>query len=417
MGPSLLALKRGAFNALHPQFFTPLWVAYFVINVMVQKWYPWMGGTRQGILRTTDRVLVSTEEYFILPLLVVALSAPFFHLGVRIFCGSISLSSADRILLLKTKEVVAKSQRIPFVVIAFFASAVVWLPNYFIPNEGFGTFWTYPLAMANAFLPFMIYCVNKPVGLLSFGFTLVAAIIMRSKAAFIYPILPIAIYHISRLSAARLSSWLYIAVVMSICFCLLMVGWGSYAFGIGRSILHRDYAFESFAALVHANANHPFGNLGEAFSGNEGGPYTSWMLAELRSGVPSIVYANKRYTMSPSKMVSYYYLPEDHRVLPDAYFNRFLLFGGYYDIGMIGAFINALGFGALYGLFWRKTRQSVRRIGYLWPLFLYLPIPSIATYFVTSGGISYGFINSIIPSLVILCILVVSREMMRIVPR
>jgi hypothetical protein len=410
LGPFLKSVRKGILNTLHPQFITPLWIVYFILNTMIQNWYPWMGGTEHGILRTTSEAISTNPHYLIMPLIIVALCAPFYHFGVRLFCNSIIYSSSDRTQLITITQVVPKGQKIPFVALAFIVSGVVWLPNYFIPNADFGTFWTYPLAMTTAILPFMIFCVNKPVGLLSFGFALAGALVMRSKASLLYPLLPIAFYYFFfRFTFDRLKSWIILFVVMFLAVVVLHVG----GFGTARKLLHRDYAFESFAALVDRAPNSYFGSAEYPLSGVSNGPYASWTLKEIEKGIPSMLYPNKRFILNPSKMVSRHFLPKDYKALPNAYFNRFLVFAGYYDLGIIGAFISALSFGALYGWFWRKTKRKIIKSGYLWPLFLYLPIPTIATYFVACGGLTYGFINALVPAGVVFVVVIISRWIMQ----
>jgi hypothetical protein len=410
LGPLLRSVRKGILNTLHPQFITPLWIVYLILNAMIQNWYSWMGGTEHAILKTTSEALSTNPQYLIVPLIIVALCAPFYHFGVRLFCNSIVNSSSDRTQFIKVVQVVPKGQKITFVFLAFIVAGVVWLPNYFIPNADFGTFWTYPLAMTTAILPFMIFCVNKPLGLLSFGFALASALVMRSKASLLYPLLTIAFYYLFfRFTFDRLKSWIILFAVMFLAVVALHVG----GFGTARRLLHRDYGFEVFAALVNRPPNSYFGSAEYLLSGVNDGPYASWTLEEIKAGIPSILYPNKRFIVSPSKMVSRHFLPDDYRGMPNAYFAQFLLFAGYYDLGIIGAFISALSFGALYGWFWRKTKRNVLKTRYLWPLFLYLPIPAIATYFVACGGITYGFMNALVPSSVIFAIVLVSRWMMQ----
>jgi len=404
LGPLLKSLKNDILNLLHPQFITPLCIVYFILNSMTQKWFHWFDG-RLGLLKTTHYGHLYNPNYFVASLTIVAVSALFYHYGVRRFCSSISDSSSDRILLNKITQVIPPNSKKPFLVFCFFASAVAYLPNYYIPNAGLGTFWTYPLAMVNAFLPFMIFCVHKPLGLLSFAFSILSAIVMHSKASFLYPLLPVAFYYLSKHHFFEAQTWLRISMIILLALLLLSVGFG----GNYKKVLHRDYAFEVFAALVNDVPCSSFGNAGSLLSGESIGPFESWTLEELKAGIPSILWPGKRFSENPSKAVSYWILSDDYASLPDVYFNRFLLFSGYYDFGVTGAFLNAFGFGALYGWLWKKTKLKITNTGYLWPLFIYLPIPTIAAYFVACGGITYGFINALVPSLVMLFVVLISR--------
>ncbi len=405
LGPLLKALKTNILNPLHPQFSTPLWVVYFILNTMTQKWFQWYD-YKFGLLKTSHYGIINNPDYFIAPLCIVAIAALFYHYGIRRFCNPISDSSSDRILLNKIAQVIPQNNEKPFLLCAFFASAFVLVPHYYIPNAGLGTFWTYPLIMTNAFLPFMIFCVHKPLGILSFGFAILSATLMRSKASFLYPLLPIVFYYLSKNTFLRVRTWVQMSLLLIIALLLLSSRFGTNY----KRVLHRDYAFEVFAALVNDVPYDSFGNAGALLGGKTNGPCASWTLEEIKAGIPAVLWPGKRFSENPSKTVSYNFLPRDYTTLPDAYFNRFLLFSGYYDLGIIGAFLSALGFGALYGWFWKKTKAKLISTGYLWPLFLYLPIPTIAAYFVACGGLTYGFINALVPSMLMLFIVHVSRK-------
>ena len=129
LGPFLISLRSGRVHALHPQFITPIWIVYFVLNTMIQVWYPWMGGTEFGILRTTSAEILSNRDYLIIPLLIVALSAPFYHFGVRIFGGSIVKSTHEHTLIAGTSKVFHNHQVRKFAFFAIILSAITWIPN------------------------------------------------------------------------------------------------------------------------------------------------------------------------------------------------------------------------------------------------------------------------------------------------
>ena len=139
----------------------------------------------------------------------------FFHLGVRVVCEPI-FSAA----LQKNRQdfydvrFISESNRDLFLLALLAFSCVAWMPNYFISNEGLGTFWTYPVAMANILVPFVLWFVNKKwmvFALISTTFTIV---FMKSKAALLYPLLPLFFYyfHYRYLIKSPLSvrdSWLH----------------------------------------------------------------------------------------------------------------------------------------------------------------------------------------------------------------
>ena len=413
LGPFFISLKTGRVNVLHPQFITPFWISYFVLNTMIQTWFSWMGGTTFGILRTTDYEMFINRSYLIAPLLVVIICAPFYHFGVRLFNGSIVNSSHEYQIFSSIQNVVPNKNKLFFSTILIIASAVIWLPNYFIPNANFGTFWTFPLAMTMVILPIMLFKIKPILGLISLGLVFIGASIMHSKAAFVFPLLPFILYYVfNYFKIKQLRGWLVFFLSLVII---------AAAFGVGgfntdpefkknaRRLLHRDYAFESFAALVNKSENRFFGNFEYFLTGQVNGEIKSWTFNEFEKGIPSIIHHNKRYSLNPSHEVTEVYLPQDHKVLPNAYFNRFFLFSGYYDLGLIGAFLNAFFFGAFYGFIWKKVKIKVFKKKLLWPLILYMPIPAIASYFIAVGGIAYGLINSFIPIAIVSFILFLSR--------
>ena len=81
-------------------------------------------------------------------------------------------------------------------IVAVIIASVVWLPNYFISNEGSGTFWTYPLALSTAFIPIALFGINRFVFFITLIIAIFVATILKSKASFVYIILPIIFYYI-----------------------------------------------------------------------------------------------------------------------------------------------------------------------------------------------------------------------------
>ena len=74
-------------------------------------------------------------------------------------------------------------------------SCIGWMPNYFLSNDGLGTFWTYPVAMANILVPFVLWFVNKKWMFFTLISTFFTIVFMKSKAALLYPLLPLFFYY------------------------------------------------------------------------------------------------------------------------------------------------------------------------------------------------------------------------------
>jgi len=374
------------------------------LNAMVEKWYPWMVEPDSGIIRTTEANLRIYADYYLLPLFTLAAAGLFFHFGVRTVTHSISSKSVEKYRKkILSSTFISADERELFLVAILSFSSIAWMPNYFIPNAGLGTFWTYPVAMANVMVPFCLWFISKPLMIVALVSTSFTILFMSSKASLIYPLLPIAFYYFH--VRFRFKSYVSISIpffFVALSFALLSLG--GFDFVLAK-ILHRDYAFEVFAALIHMAPNTIFGSAEFAISGLPNGPVISWTLAEIVEGIPSILNPFKEETVNPAKLVTAAFLPEDYAVLPFAYFNRFLLFAGYYDFGILGALLQAFLFGAFYAVLWRKTLLTIDKEGHFWPLIIYIPVPAISTYFVSVGGISYGLIIAMIPSLIfLLCV-------------
>lgn len=409
MGPFLFSIKNKVFNFIHPQTLIPIWLVYFVWNAMIEKWTPWMNEPDPGIIRTTENLLTIYPNIYISPLIIVLLSGIFFHLGIRILSPAIYSQSSFNARSIVNYKIIGDETKSIFLIFSFIFCSIAWLPNYILPNTGLGTFWTYPLAMTNCFLPFMVFVINKRLGILCFVFTIITGTVLQSKAALVYPVLPILFYYFYFYFYLKNVFSIFIPILLII-FIWVLLSLGGFDFVLAK-LLHRDYAFEVFAALVHYSNNSFFGNLEYGITGLLNSSSISWTWAEIVEGIPSILNPYKGETINPAKLVTESFLPIDYQnsMLRNAYFNRFLLFAGYHDFGFIGAFLQSFFVGFLYSWFYRRMLRRISKEKLLWPIFVYLPVPCISTYFVTAGGITYGFINALIPAMMILMLVYVTK--------
>ena len=121
-------------------------------------------------------------DYFISPLVLMLLGGIFFHYGSRVLSPSINTSPLVSIKKMESLPVLSSSSRLEFSILVFIMISIVWIPNALIPNEGLGTFWTYPLAMTALLCPFILFKTNKMLFTVSLFFVALTIINLKSKA-------------------------------------------------------------------------------------------------------------------------------------------------------------------------------------------------------------------------------------------
>ena len=407
LGPLLFSLRSGRLNTLHPQFILPIFMIYFILNSHIQDQTNWMDEGNRAIIIGIVKLLPGLDPInfsFKKALIVSLLSGIFFHLGTLVFNKSIYKSNDEHILLNK-KKIINRNTNF-FLLIAIFIASIVWMPNYFIPNAGHGTFWTYPLSLSVCFLPIAVYQINKIFSVVVLLIALfVAYFILASKAAFAYILMPIFFYYvffnINFFKIFYKKSYLK-NFFISICILIIVVS----SFFIGnkygelniKKLFRRDYAFEIFAILVESKD--------AGLIKHE----KSWITNEVLQFLPSAIYKNKSINhVNPSKRVAQELFPETAQYRPQTYWNRHFLFAGYYDFGTLGSIIGAFLCGLFFSYSWKLTKEKVIKYEAQWPIFVYLPLPSLGAYFLAVGGFAYGTICFGISSLILYLIFLSTR--------
>lgn len=408
LGPLFLSLRKGTVHTLHPQFMMPIFIIYFILNSYIQDQTNWMDEGSRGIIVGVVKLLpgLDPESFsFDKALVICAFSGFFFHLGSSIFNTPIYNSIGEYIQLDK-KNIIKRNKNL-VTISAIIISSVLWLPNYFMPNAGHGTFWTFPLALSVCFIPVAMLKVSK----ISFFFTLTAAFlignyILSSKAAFGFIVIPFILYflffHFNFLKLffkkSYFKKFIIFISLFSVFISALFVG-NQYGNLDTRKLFRRDYVFEVFAILVESK------KLGLIEHEK------SWIKNELFQAFPSVLYKKKTTGehINPGKRVAKELFPQTAMERPNTYWAKHLLFPGYYDFGTWGAILTAFFSGTLISFLWRLTKLKVIKYNAKWPIFVYLPIPSFGIYYISAGAFAYGIINTVIASFVLYLIFISSR--------
>lgn len=409
LGPFFLSLRKGTVHTLHPQFMMPIFIIYFILNSYIQDQTNWMNEGSRAIIVGVVQLLpgLDPESFsFDKALVICAFSGFFFHLGSSVFNKPIYNSIGEYIQLDK-KNIIKRNKNL-VIISAIIISSVVWLPNYFIPNAGYGTFWTFPLAVSVCFIPVAMLQVNK----ISFFFTLTAALlignyVLASKAAFGFIVIPFILYflffHFNFLKFLSKKSYFKKFIILSLLFSLFT---GALFFGNQygkldtKKLFRRDYAFEIFAILVESK------KLGLIEHEK------SWIKNELFQVFPSVLYKKKTTGehINPAKRVALELFPaEATGSRANTYWNRHMLFAGYYDLGIFGSLISAFFYGLFLSYFWKLTKTKIKKYDSKWPIFVYLPIPSFGVYFLAVGNFAYPIINTVIACIILWIIFYSSR--------
>ena len=407
LGPFLLSLRKGTIHTLHPQFILPIYIIYFIINTHIQDVTNWMQEGDRAIIIGIVKLLPGLDSIsfsFDEALVLCALSGIFFHLGSRIFNKPIYNSIDEYIYVNKTK-VINKNKNL-VIIVAIIISSILWLPNYFIP-AGQGTFWTFPLALSVCFIPVAILGLSRPSFFITLTIALfVANYVLSSKAAFGFIILLMLFYftffHFNFLKVFVYKSYLKTCAIFIL---LLSIFFGSLFFGNlygkldTRKLFHRDYSFEIFAILVESKK---LGLINYE---------KSWIKNEFFEAFPTIIYKKKTtgQHINPAKRVALELFPDTAIDKPNTYWNRHMLFAGYYDFGIFGSLITAFFYGLFLSYFWKLTKAKVKKYDAKWPIFVYLPLPSFGVYFLGVGNYSYSIINTVIASIILLIIFYSAR--------
>lgn len=409
LGPFFLSLRKGTIHTLHPQFMMPVFIIYFILNSYIQDQTNWMNEGSRAIIVGIVQLLPGLDPLdfsFDKALIICALSGVFFHLGSIVFNKPIYNSISEHIHLNKTR-IVNKNKNL-VLILSIIISSIIWLPNYFIPAAGHGTFWTFPLALSVCFIP----VANLELSKTSFFITLIIAClvcnyVLTSKAAFGFIFMPIVLYfiffHFNFLKFFFRKSYLKNFIIFSL---LLSIFIGALFFGNQygkldtRKLFRRDYAFEIFAILVESKK---LGLINYE---------KSWIKNELFQIFPSTFYKKKTTGehINPAKRIALELFPKEATgTRSNTYWNRHMLFAGYYDFGILGSLVSAFFYGLFLSYFWRLTKVKIKKFNAKWPIFVYLPLPSFGVYFLAVGNFAYPVINAGIASIILFIIFFFSR--------
>lgn len=387
IGPLILTnLYKQKIPLYHPISILPIWVIYSLLNSMIQLWTPWMGETEYGILKTIDyNIKVNPFFSYSDALAINAIGGFFYNLTCILILKKYQVNSYNKLPVFNNRNY--KYINIKLLILMF----ILFIPNYLIPNEKLGTYWTFPVAMSASIIPLLIYLSNKNLGLISLILCMIMGKILKSKAGLIFPIIPFILYYYSILNFKFNKDLVLIFIGIFLLFFGLYLGGFGFDF---RRLLHRDYSFEIFVLLVNSQSDIYFGNL---LSTTDLSPINCWTCNELLKGIPYIFYPGKVDLLNPSLIVSKFFANLDYISIPNAYFNRYLFFAGQYDLGLVGTVLESIIIALFITIMYIFSIWISKKICQEYPLIFYVFAASIGTYFVSVGGLTYGLINTIIP--------------------
>jgi hypothetical protein len=376
LGPLMYNILRGRFSLLHPIGYVPILMVYMLMPPLLYRW----GGETMLLTSTT---WAGDPWFLAAPMLILALAGIFYHLGVRLARTSLVLTEYDDVTTYLPLKTVHGVPGASLFMIACIFLVVTFTARLFIPLSEYsrGFYWIQLLFLANMFLPLLVFQQDRRLGTFFFLLSVPTALILRSKAAFLYFVIIFVIFYHKKIF--RLSKTVSIILLVLILLTPTAVGlyghkegfapgfsmgeleYGSWSDAI-ETIAHREYAFESFAIVYQERQE------GEPFQ------WGAETLKQLYQIIPGFLW--------PEKPVGFYdfpfkYLPMDPMEY-EWFYAPFGLTPFYLDFDLPGAFLGMLLLGFIMGFGYRLGLTATLRRREAWPLIIYLCLAINGKWFV-----------------------------------
>ena len=351
--------------------------------------------TGETMLKTSE--LWADDPWFLAgPMFWLAIFGLFYHAGVVLAGVPLRLGVRDNV---DTVGVLPVSRKIPsakFTIAATIVLGMMVVASMVMPREHHakGYFFMHVFFTGYQILPVMMLAQEKKAGQFFLLIAAPVALLMRSKAAFLYMAINLVLYFQGRLF--RLSKFATAFVIGLILMTPLAVaryatmqaykedvvdtsvgGWVSWDHVI-RSLESREYAFEAFVCVWNWR--------------REGRPSTggATLLGEVTQMIPTALWPGKPFKFHEFPAT---YLPRDYRGW-EIHYARHLATVFYLDFGIPGCALGFLATGYLFGFCYGKAlRVSIERRE-SWPMVCYLAWMVHAKYLV-DGGFSGSIPNTL----------------------
>jgi hypothetical protein len=379
LGPLIYNSLRGRFSLLHPIGFIPILMVYMLVPPLI---YRWQGET----LLLTSTTWASDPWFLATPMLILALAGIFYHLGVRLARTSLVLTEYDDVTAYASLKTVQGVSGFTLFVIAGLFLGVTFTGRLFMPLSDYsrGYYWILLLFLSNMCLPLVVFQQNRKLGTLFFLLIIPSALIVRSKAAFLYFVIVFVVfYHKKILQLSKTVSIFLLVLVLltptavalydqkeglSTSFSLSNLDDVSWSDAIGI-ISHREYAFESFACVYQERQE------GEPFQ------WGAETLKQLSQAIPVFLW--------PGKPLGFYDFPQKYLPLDpmeyEWFYAPFGLTPFYLDFDLPGALLATLFLGFIIGFGYRVGLTATLRRREAWPLILYLCVVINGKWFVEAS--------------------------------
>ncbi|MGO9119721.1 MAG: hypothetical protein ACLQPD_19175, partial [Desulfomonilaceae bacterium] len=374
LGPMIYNCGRGRFNLLHPLYCVPLIMIYLPIAIFIYR-------SLDGPILITASWYEQEEGFLAAPLLISSLAAIFYFLGIKLSGLSLKLDARDAVSrFVSLPAVRGLSSWVVFLCAFVVFSLAACLQLYVGANFERGTWWAFVFFTSVFILPVPVMNQNRTMGL---GFLLLniagSSALWLSKGSFLHMVLPVIVFYQHKLASASKS--ILILVLGAILLTpyaverygsqdadLTATGWSLDAMRSMETpswndtlmtMLHREYAFESFAIVFQRRI--------------EGEPlhWGAKTLEDLSYMIPTLLWPEKPRHQAdfPSE-----YLQGDWRQDWGGGWSPHFFSRPFLDFGIPGCCAAIFMVGLLYGYAYRRARDGAINRGVTWPLLLYLPL-------------------------------------------
>lgn len=383
LGPVIYNALRRRFLLLHPISALPIAIVYYCTVALFFRF------TGDPKLKTA--LLYSGDEWFLAgPMMFLSLMGPLYHVGVR--CAGLGMrlrksDAVDAFFQLKTRRNAWPPGM--FLCATLVLGIAAALQYYVGMSDEQGGFWAFTFYTSIYVLPLIILQQHRMLGSVFLLLALPSSLLRHSKAAFGAFAVVLGIFFQQKIfSVSRVVTVAIISVIlMTPISVYLYATWGKEPLNVQNlmssehfstqewqntldTIIHREYAFESFAIVFQRRLTGEPLQLGTNF----------W--AELTQMIPHILWPDKPVLRNefPTE-----YLSEDWNPRIVTSYTKYFLTPIFLDFDFPGCCIFVFILGLVLGYTYRKAKMLTLKRQECWPMILYVALVMHIPLFVGAG--------------------------------